>query len=634
MESVIKHLDRFKAKGILSEIDIQFCKFLNDLGREVEDEVLIAACLASYLHRRGHVCFSLREHAGSYAFGHLDETINEERLQIPDFDTWRSVLKNSSFVGKPGDITPLILEGERLYLQKSWYHENQLAQKLLNKSREIADIFDTELLNESLNRLFPKSGENGPDWQKVASLMAVTAQLAVISGGPGTGKTTTVIKILALLIEQGIQKGRIPKIGLAAPTGKAAARLNDSLVSGKKRLPCSEEVKELIPENSSTLHQMLGARYHSSRFRYNSDHPLPFDIVIIDEVSMVDQTLMSHLLDALLDHTRLILLGDKDQLASVEAGSVLGDICSRAENRFSSEFVENISDYGIEISSECVNDDPFPLTDSITLLKKNYRFKPDSGITLLADFVNRGAGDKATDILQSDSYPDVNLLTTDGEGFMGKAMKNKIATHYLPLQQLTSPKEVLKAISTFTFLSVHRRGKLGSDELNTQIENILKTQLDISRHREWYAGRPVMITRNDYMLGLFNGDIGVVWPDAGGTLQVYFEREGNLKMIKPERLNHYDPAYCLTVHKSQGSEFDRVVLLLPLSESRVLSREVIYTAITRTRESIEVWGKEKRFKEGVSRQMTRTSGLKDKLWPELPDTDNGEPDKGQLSIFE
>src|SRR5699024_4928099 len=366
-----------------------------------------AACLASYLYRNGNICLPLQAYAGRILF---EDGEAERPLKAPELDCWKERLSESLLVGPPGSFTPLILDsGDRLYLHKLWHYENALAKALLARCRNSEKVVDPQLLTDGLKRLFSHEPEDVPDWQRVAAALAVKHKLTVISGGPGTGKTSTVVRILALLAEQGSARGQLPSVALAAPTGKAAGRLQDAIRSAKQSLPFTGPVRETIPDRALSLRQLLGARRHTSHFKHNKDNPLPQDVVVVDEVSMVDQTLMSRLMEALLEDTTLILLGDKDQLASVEAGAVLGDICMLSSNQFSTKTAGWLKSLSLKLPGDATSSSLEPLTDYVTLLTKSYRFKKDSGIFRLAESVNRGKADEAAALLRSEQYPDIRL---------------------------------------------------------------------------------------------------------------------------------------------------------------------------------------------------------------------------------
>jgi exodeoxyribonuclease V alpha subunit len=615
MSDTLKKLSRLQQQDIIEEIDLELCRFFVEEHPDVSDAVLQAACLVSYLYRQGDVCLQLSEYAGQPFFSGEEQSFDGESITALDLERWTEKLTQSRFVGPPGSFRPLILdEQQRLYLHKLWYHEKALADALLEKCKTGETDIDASLLQEGLERLFTFESTEETDWQKVAAALAVKQNMSIISGGPGTGKTSTVVRILALLIEQGQSRNQEPSIALTAPTGKAAARLQDSIRSAQDQLPVEETVRAAIPDEAATLHQLLGARRHTSRFKYNKENPLPHDVIIVDEVSMVDQRLMSRLMEALLKGTKLILLGDKDQLASVEAGSVLGDICMKARNEFTPESATWLAGVGISLSEEVVNEDPQRLTDHVILLTKSYRFDESSGIGKLSTAVNQGAADLSIQLIANQDYQDITLLDNESIDAFQDLLEEKTKRYFQKLQHCESPQEAFDILGQFRILAAHRKGPWGIRYINQYVENILRREGHISKYTRWYPGKPIMVNINDYRLGLFNGDTGICYPNEEGDLRVYFQHEDTIRAIAPSRLPDYNRAYALTVHKSQGSEFDHIFLILPAEVSGILSRELIYTAITRARTQVSILSSQKVLRKGIEKRIKRSSGLSNRMW--------------------
>ncbi len=469
-----------------------------------------------------------------------------------------------------------------------------------------------------MQRLFPAPASNGIDWQKVAALTATLNKFCLISGGPGTGKTFTVAKILALLLEQA-GKGRL-EILLAAPTGKAAARLSESIRTAKKTLNFSKDIVDAIPSESYTIHRLLKTIPGSPYFFYNSENRLPADVVVVDEASMIDLALMSKLLEAIPATARVILIGDKDQLASVEAGSVLGDICDRNRvHGFSERFCKRLEKITGEEFNIGIEHDNFKngLQDCIVVLKKSFRFTDDSAIGKLSRSVNCGDVEKVLDVLQT-SPMQVSWIETQGRKDLIKTLAKKLIQGYSEYLKTADPHIALERFNRFKILCAVNIGPLGVKAVNRLAEQILSREGLIQPEQDWYLGRPVLITRNDYSLGLFNGDMGLTLPAPDSNnkdLHVYFPgSSGQLRRFLPHRLAEHETVFAMTVHKSQGSEFDDVLLILPEKDYPVLTRELIYTAITRARRNISIWGTEEVVRAAVSRKIERTSGLRDALW--------------------
>jgi exodeoxyribonuclease V alpha subunit len=520
-------------------------------------------------------------------------------------------------VGRPGEFRPLILDHRgRLYLYRYWDYEQRLAQDLLSRVNDDPTEVDEERLRAELTRFFPQgTGRDLTDWQKVAATVAVLKRFCVISGGPGTGKTSAVVRLLALLVRQ--PNGRRPRIALVAPTGKAAARLQETVRLTKWQLGLSET--ETIPEDVTTIHRLLGARSNSVYFRHDRINPLPLDVLVVDEASMVDLALMAKLVAALPPQARLILLGDKDQLASVEAGAVLGDICGGVPG-----FSENWRRRLEELSGEVIPAGKAvasPLGEAIVLLKHSYRFAEQSGIAKLAQAVNQGQGERALALLEAGGFPDLVWQSLVSPRELRERLTASLIRGYRPylekVKANAEPDQVFAAFNHFRLLCAQREGVAGVEELNRLSEAVLQSRSLITPRPTWYPGRPVMITRNDYDLRLFNGDIGIALsdPNADGRLRVFFQTTaGRWRGFPPSRLPEHETVYAMTIHKSQGSEFNHVLMVLPLETSPVLTRELIYTGISRARQMVELWANPRVFKSAVVLGLKRSSGLREALW--------------------
>ena len=586
------------------DIDTQFAEFIGRLaaapGEPDADNLLRqAAARLSAAVGLGDVCLDLEE-----AFGAVAEDV-------------AASLRESRLVGEPGEYKPLILDRHgRLYLYRYWQYEHDLAEAVNQMAAE-RPVFDEARLRDGLARFFGTVAADGVDWQRAAAAMAVRNRFSVISGGPGTGKTTTVVKIMALLLEQ--PGGEEQRIALAAPTGKAAARLKESIAGARQRLVEQSAVAALLPDDVATIHRLLGVVPRSSRFRHNSANRLPFEVVIVDEASMVPLPLMAKLVAALAPGARLILLGDRDQLSSVEAGAVLGDLCDTGRlHRFSEEFRCFIATVGgMAIESGVSQENAAPLADAIVMLRKNYRFGLESGIGALSLAVNAGDGERALELLQAGEYNDVVLKPTPAGRELRGALSGIVVECYRGYLQQQDPAAALAEFDRFRVLCATRQGDHGVAGVNMAIEASLAAAGLIAPRSVWYRGRPVMVTRNDYNLKLFNGDIGIALPDEGdpGQLAVYFPApEGGVRRFSPARLPEHETVYAMTIHKSQGSEFGRILMILPNQESQLLTREIVYTGLTRTRTSAELWCQAEVLVQAVRRRITRRSGLRQALW--------------------
>jgi exodeoxyribonuclease V alpha subunit len=614
------HPDDWIAQGFLNAIDRQFADLIVQLAGNRSLELWLGAALASNAVQKGNVCLDLKSAAGMPWFE--EESAANDTLVCPSWEVWRGALRAAKPVGAPGEFKPLILDDAgRLYLYRYWRYEKILADFFQARIQAPAPDVDFPLLRRGLDRLFPRDGAEQPDYQRIAVLAAVCRTLAVIAGGPGTGKTSTVVKILALLLEQA-RETRL-RIALAAPTGKAAARLRESVKKAKQGMPCPADILDLIPEDVSTLHRLLGSVPHSTRCRFDESNPLPYEVVVVDEASMIDLPLIARLATALPPHCRLILLGDRDQLASVQPGMVFGDICGAGElPPWSADFGRLVeSGSGDRMEEALAAGSTVGLQDNIVTLQKNYRFGERSGIAAVSRLVNLGEGGSALDAAAGGRHADIAWMDLPPPGRLESALEAIVLECYRPYLEAPAPEAVFEAFSRFRILCAVRRGSFGVAAVNQAVMKILERAGLINGGDRWFRGQPVLITVNDYQQRLFNGDIGIILPDTedpakDAPRKVFFPAEaGGFRKLLPMRLPEHEIVYAMTVHKSQGSEFDRVLLMLPPVPAPVLTRELIYTAITRASHRVEIWSPRPVFLEAAARRIARTSGLRDALWP-------------------
>jgi exodeoxyribonuclease V alpha subunit len=534
-----------------SRLDNAFACFLSRRSVLIDDQQLAFEALAklvSYHQSQGHNCIR----------------INNEDKDL----ALASGL--AALAGQSITPLPLVVEQDRLYLQRYWNYENQLAQKIqaMTHTRQ-----PPQQLDLALERYFGKT--EATDWQREAAKIAITQSFSIITGGPGTGKTTTVVKILGLLQEFADHPLHI---ALAAPTGKAAMRLQESIGANKTALPCADAIKQLIPETVTTLHRLLGAKPPSPYFHHDVGNPLVHDLIVVDEASMVDLALMSKLLNALKVGARLILLGDQDQLASVESGAVLTDLTAA-----------------------------LPLH---TLeLKKSHRF--GGIIKEFALAVNQQQPEAAWQCLQTKNEI-VSLLTSDLISYIAE---QRLA--YLALVKSGADfADIYAAFNRFQVLCSNRLGTKGVGDINYRVEQKLFAQKHIQLSGQWYAGRPVMITQNNAALHLYNGDIGLCLPDKDQNykLMVFFQdASGHIKKHLPARLPQCETVFAMTIHKSQGSEFEEVLLVLPDTINPVLTKELLYTGITRAKKTIKLSASKAVFTATTAQRIERVTGLVDKF---------------------
>ncbi|MEJ2618907.1 MAG: exodeoxyribonuclease V subunit alpha, partial [Candidatus Thiodiazotropha sp.] len=499
----VNQLKLLRKQNQIQDLDYHLAHFLIQEADQPSWPLALAIALTCRATDEGHVCLDLQQQADRVLLLGSDNT-----LKAPPLDAWCKALLNSGVVGSPGSRQPLLLDDQhRLYLQRYWDYEQRLAEALLQRAADPVQTLDEMLLKTGLKQLFQQTETNETDWQQVAATNALLSNLTVISGGPGTGKTSTVVRILGLLRQQ--PGGSQLRIGLVAPTGMAAARLQQSIRDAKSRLPLSSDQLDEIPEQTSTLHRLLGVTARGTGFRHHRQNPLLLDVLILDEASMVDVALMAKLLDALPAQARLILLGDRDQLASVEAGAVLGDICTACDgpSAESAATLAHITGQPIEPQPQSAN----RLQDRVVVLRHSYRFSADSPIGCLASAINRGEAEQAIQLIhRDDDVAELSWLSDETQTIL------QGAAHFAELGRAIeqgSPVETLfERLHGFRILTALREGPAGVVQLNQGITSRLREIGAIPQLATWYVGRPVMLTRNDYQLILYNGEKGIVLP--------------------------------------------------------------------------------------------------------------------------
>lgn len=573
-------LYRLARYGDLGWLSYHFAAFVAARsGASLDEPLCLTAARLCEENLEGSVCVDLNALAGQPLFE--SELVPATEIPAaPAVSAWRTLLLDDDCVGVPGQRTPMTLEDDRLYLNRFWHYEDRVAARI---NAFIAR--DEPSAAGAFSELFGDANDIDAD-QKQAVLSAASKPFSVISGGPGSGKTSTVVRILAVLL------ARDPdcRVALAAPTGKAAARMQDSIRQRVDRLEVGDALRRNIRPEAQTLHRLLG--YRGQAFSHDADNPLPVDCLVVDEASMVDLKLMYHLLQALPHDARLILLGDRDQLASVAAGNVLGDITG----------------HGHELEAATARP-----ASAVSLLRGNYRFAADSHIGRLADRVNRGRSEETNTLLSGDGK-ELEWWHEETESIDPRAM-DWICDAYLPIFGCDSAAEALGVYESSRVLCAVNRGPLGVEAIGRRISEMLLVRTGLPPS-ELYHGLPIMITRNHYELGLYNGDSGILWRDHAG-LRACFRGDGEIRSIALNRLPAYTPAWASTVHKSQGSEFDSVLMILPAdADAEILSRELLYTAVTRARRNFLLHCSPAVLAATVTRLTRRHSGLARKLgWP-------------------
>ncbi len=573
-------LGTFNTAGVLTAADVHVATAVGRLGGETDETVLLAVALAVRGLRQGSVCIDLGEQL------RIDPT-----LPWPDLVDWYETVQASVLTTGNG---PLRWDLDLLYLDRYWRQEVQVCFDLLDRAAQPPPPVDADRLTAALARLFPEPSE-----QRRAAETAARRWTTVLGGGPGTGKTTTIARLLAVLADQ---PGPAPRIALAAPTGKAAARMQEAVQDVQTRFAAADRDR-LGTVTASTLHRLLGSRPGSalgSRFAHHRHNRLPYDIVVIDETSMVSLTMMARLLEAVRPQTRLVLVGDPDQLASVEAGAVLADLVAGLTLREQRTPAAAVAQPG----------------SGVVLLTHIHRF--GGAIAELAQAVRAGDADEALDILVGE-HDDVSFLDPDAGDDLDD-VRHDVVTAAAALREAAADGDAahaLDALDRHRVLCAHRTGPYGVEGWSRRIEGWLAASRAVAHQAEWYLGRPVLVTANDHLLGLYNGDAGVVIAAAGedgptGELRVAFRRHGGVVTFAPSRLAGLQTVHAMTVHRSQGSQFDRVTLVLPEPDSPLLTREMLYTALTRARGHVRLLGTEEAFREAIDRRAARASGLRER----------------------
>jgi len=580
-----------------------FADFMVDMAGEGDHACLHhTAFLLLEAQKKGDVCLDLKA-LSQKPWGQFSGL-------TPDVHTWCEQLLQTPCVAKKGEDAPMILDGHDLYLYRFWHDEKQVCDAIEKRLKDAVEL-DEAALEAGLERLFQTQSDDVVDWQKVAAAVAVLHRFAVISGGPGTGKTTSLVKVLALLLEQQPNM----RIRLAAPTGKAAARMMASIRRAKGDLQVDDAIRQNIPEDACTLHRLLG--FSPRGYKHDQDNPVLLDCLVVDEASMVDLSMMARVLAAIPKHARLILLGDRDQLASVDAGNVLGDITGQSphkERDIVYHHEENQKLAAIThtpLSAMPQADENMPnVINSIALLRKSYRFDASGGIGKLAYSVKQGEVEQAWESLQKGDA----VLHQYDEDALGQSLEHSLA-HYKAYLQQTDVAVALEMLERNRILCALRQGSWGVEGINQEVRRRLleKPWMDASKDAH---GTPIMIRTNDYERQLFNGDTGLIWKTAKG-LQAHFthvDGEG-LKIYPLHMLPAYDPCWAMTVHQSQGSEFEHVALILPPEEQArsVLNRTLFYTAITRAKSTFQVCGSRASIFRAVKTYELRKTGLAKKL---------------------
>lgn len=599
----MKTLDKLLQENFINEADYYFARHLfgSEAGGNLDNEIAPIASLISALNRQGHICIDLENLTQSGELADL----------LKDLDFSGIIRKHGEYIGEPGEFKPFIFDGKRLYLHKYFEYENFVADNLLKRSKLHYEISE-ECINAFANDNYNTTGE--VNFQNLAVFMGLRNNLSFISGGPGTGKTTTVARILYY---HTMQDDTI-NIALAAPTGKAAARIGDSLSESLKRFRiCRDSLTGL---QTMTIHRLLGYSPYLEGFKYSKSKTkkhdpalMEYDLIVIDEASMIDLSLMYHLLKALPLETKVVFLGDRRQLASVAPGAVFGDICDIDEiNGFSEEFVNEYRRFSGEHIEYTATQSA--LRDNIVELIKSYRYKANSDIAKTAQMIEKGESRQLKEFLLNPDSEGPGSVRLIDHGKLTDYFNENLLQHFFEISNSDKPDEAYKQIFNCQILTPNKKGRFSTETINNYFIRSLREKLNISRLSSHFKGIPVLINKNDYINRLFNGDLGLIFGETPDQLNMYFpsQEENTFRKFRLKDIYGYDFAYCLTVHKSQGSEFYNIVLVLP-EKNEFLTRELIYTAVTRARSSVVIIGSVETLIEAISVKTLRMSGLRDKI---------------------
>jgi exodeoxyribonuclease V alpha subunit len=624
----ITDFKKLKNKDGFHEIDLQFANFILKTAKCNDRNLYLAAAIASHSIRNGSVCCNLETISGTdfpvYKSGVelSSKKINLPTITLPDFKSWTIFLSKYPDIISEYSYTPLILDSSNhLYLHRYWNYENKFAENILNNCKPDSRFINKLRTNQitDISDYF-SSDTDIIDWQQIAIYTALANNFSIITGGPGTGKTTTVAAILAIILD--IDPNL--KIKICAPTGKAGSRLIEAINDEIDNLnPVNEllTIEKLKRLESYTVHRILGSLPLSPHFRHNSKNPIPADVIIIDEASMIPQTLFSKLLDAVSETTKIILLGDKDQLASVEAGAVMSNLCDTAEpNCFTESFSESIKKYFKQPQWKLETPTSIrQLNNTAVELKKSYRFSDIKGIGLLKNAINKDS-DNTLELAKSSSEELILKPLPNRKNFIQSVIKHiqstkviidKTSYNFTEFIKEDSPEQAYKVLNEFKILCSHNIGSVGVENLNKIVHDYFFND----PFHKLPIGTPIMILENNNQLKLYNGDTGIIWHDSQNSKKAFFpdSQTGKFRPFSIPLLPAYKEVFAMTVHKSQGSGFQNILIILPEIFSPILTKELIYTAITRAKHYCEIWSSDKVFEETTKHITRRDSGLMKKL---------------------
>jgi len=613
-------LDRARERGLFSSLDVQFARRLGALFEETSPEVLWGLALACRQEAHGHVCADLRRLESQ---GLLAEQEGEARSfsALPEgipLDGLLAELRESRIVGHDlestagSEVEPLILDSKgRLYLRRSYSDQVQLAKEIHRRGQGADLCVDWPLAESGIDRLLTPShlAGPGPDWTRVALRTGLARPLSIITGGPGTGKTTLVARLIALLVEQARALGAdAPTVRLLAPTGKAAAAMTASFLSQRESLGVSDEIRLAWPTGAETIHRALLRQTRRDALGRARARPIDADIVVVDEASMVDLAQMRELFSVCAGVERLVLLGDPDQLASVDSGAALAELCSIVPMLAEDVPVLDFATRAVEIASV----EP-RLVDSIVTLRESHRFAAGGAIGRLAAAIRAGDAELVLSLLEDPDLPEVERVEADSVAAVRGRLIEAVREMQGEIEAASTPGAKLERLSSRRVLCAHRKGPLGVEALCDVLDDAAASYRKTSSRAGWWRGKLLLVTRNAPEQDLWNGDVGLVEETSSGLRAIFPDSEGGVRTLSAGRLPTYESAIAMSVHKSQGSEYDVVDLVLGRSSSRLMTRELLYTGVTRARERLCIHASREAIRDALARRVERDSGLSELL---------------------